>query len=251
MASYPVQWSLGVLLSVNNELVQWAFSALRPLVNRVLPRHPIPVRVLAGPARGIRLLIDPQVEKFYWRGAHDSAVAKALIRFLKPGDVFWDIGAHIGYTSLLASRLVGPTGHVHAFEPLPENLVRLHEGIRLNRATNVVVHPVAVSDTVGHDSFVRHESSLMGSLVGQGEIRERVAVTTMDTLLATTDPPNLIKIDVEGAESRVLAGAVRVISQHPIVILEMLGDTHRIGAILQGWQFQRLDHHNWLATHLR
>jgi hypothetical protein len=59
----------------------------------------MPVRVLAGPARGIRLMTGPRTQNYYWRGGHEPAVPRALAQLLKPGHTFWDVGAHIGYVS--------------------------------------------------------------------------------------------------------------------------------------------------------
>ena len=231
--------------------VEWLFRVLRPIVNPLLPSRPMAIRVVAGPARGIRLMIEPRTEKYYWRGGHESAVAKAITQFLKPGHIFWDVGAHIGYMSLIGSRVVGPGGHVYAFEPLQANVDRLREGLRLNPVTNMTIHPVAVSDSDGLGVLHRHESSLMGSLVGQGPPGEQVACVTLDTMLASLGPPDLVKIDVEGAELHVLAGAERVLGLHPILIVELLTDANRIQAkaLLAGWNFERLDRTNWLVRH--
>jgi FkbM family methyltransferase len=211
------------------------------------------IRVVAGPARGIRLMIEPRREKFYLRGVLDPAVVKAMTHLLKPGHVFWDVGAHIGYMSLIASRLVGPTGHVHAFEPVQANVARLREGQRMNAVTNMTVHPVAASDTDRSGQVHRypHEISALWSLVGEGPLREQVACVTLDAMLASLGPPDLVKIDVEGGELHVLAGAERLLGLHPILIVELLTDANRIQAeaLLAGWNFERLDRSNWLVRH--
>src|SRR6267378_1164657 len=92
-------WSLGAPLPADNWRV---VELLRSLANRVLPQHVIDIHVLWGPGRGLRLPIDPQREKFYWRGALDLAVARYIAQTLRPGQAFWDVGAHIGYMSLIA-----------------------------------------------------------------------------------------------------------------------------------------------------
>ena len=231
--------------------VEWLFRVLRPIVNPLLPSRPMAVRVVAGPARGIRLMIEPRREKFYWRGAHDPAVAKAMTHLLKPGHIFWDVGAHLGYMSLIGCRLVGPTGHVHAFEPMPANVRRLREGRRMNAFTNMTVHPVAVSDTDRPGVLHRHDSSAMWSLVGHDPLGVQVTCVTLDAMLASLGPPDLVKIDVEGAELQVLAGAERLLCLHPTLIVELLTDANRIQAeaLLAGWNFERLDHRNWLVRH--
>src|SRR6202165_5788560 len=89
-----------------------AKRALRPLLNRLLPSRPPCVVVRSGPADGMRLLIYPKNEKYYWTGWHERPVQEALQRLLRPGMTFWDVGAHIGFFSCLAGRLVGTDGRV-------------------------------------------------------------------------------------------------------------------------------------------
>ena len=95
--------------------------ALRPLVNRLLPGRAAWIVVRSGPARGLRLLIEPKTEKFYWTGAHEVAVQQTIADLLKPGMTFWDVGAHIGFFSLLASRRVGARSAV-GVGSLPSNI---------------------------------------------------------------------------------------------------------------------------------
>lgn len=240
-----------ILHRFDNGLVDWLFRVLRPIVNRLLPRRPMAVRVVAGPARGMRLVIEPRSEKYYWRGGYEPTVAKAMTRFLRPGSTFWDVGAHVGYTSLIGCRLVGPMGHVHAFEPMQANLKRLTEVTRLNSVPNLNIHPVAVSDTHATRLLHRNESSSMWSLVSPGPAGQWVTCVTLDAMLASLGPPDLVKIDVEGAELLVLAGAERLLGLHPILIVELLMDANRIQAeaLLAGWTFERLDRTNWLVRH--
>jgi hypothetical protein len=122
--------------AANAPQVQRAF---RPLANRVLSREPITVRVRGGRAEDLRLVIDPQSEKFLWSGIHEPHVDEVLARELKTGMRFWDVGAHVGYFALQASRLVGPDGLVVAFEPIEENAARLRRNVDLNSAAHVVV----------------------------------------------------------------------------------------------------------------
>ncbi len=91
---------------------------IRPLVTRLLPDEPTAVTLRSGVGAGLRLVIDPQTEKFLWAGDHEVAVQHELAATLRPGMVFWDEGAHAGFFSI-AGRLVGERGWVHAFEPMP------------------------------------------------------------------------------------------------------------------------------------
>lgn len=228
-----------------------AARLLRPIVNRILPSRPIAVRVLSGPGRGIRLLIEPRAEKYYWTGTHDTEVQGAINTLLRPGDVFWDIGAHIGFFTLLGSRLVGSKGAVHAFEPLGENFARLERGLELNRANNVTAHQLAISDRVGSASLFHPNSSLMASLLESSGPFELVPCTTLDDLAASLGKPDVIKVDVEGAELMVFGGGARLLgSARPVLIVELLSAEARARAenLLDGYTFRQLDFKNWLAT---
>lgn len=191
-------------------------------------------------------MIEPRDEKVYWRGRASPAVAKWVARLLKPGDVFWDVGSHIGYISFVASRSVGPTGQVHAFEPLPANIGRLRQGLQLNAITNITVHPVAVSDTNGPALLRRHDCNHMWSLVENEPVGVEVSCVTLDSMLSGLPVPQLVKIDVEGAELLVLAGARRVLELHPMLIVELLTaeDVERARRLLPEWNFERIDQRN-------
>ena len=154
-----------------------------------------------------------------------------LKAFLRPGDIFLDVGANVGFFTLLAARHVGGSGKLHAFEPVRKTHVRLIENVRLNGLTNVACHRVAFSDTVGEatitvagDGFDAWNSlgkPYMGGVVGT----EVVATTTLDEFVerhSLTGKISAIKIDVEGWESRVLTGANRTLSRDdaPLLIVE-------------------------------
>jgi FkbM family methyltransferase len=225
---------------------------LRPVANRVLPAAPRSVRVLSGVGCGIRLVIEPRAEKFYWTGAHEPAVQQQLVRLLRPGSTFWDVGAHIGFFSLIASRIVGHEGRVHAFEPLPENIARLERSLALNEGSaNVAIHPWAVADVVGEVPLYPDVSSLMGGLIGGPGVSIVVRGVTLDALANDLGLPDLIKVDVEGAESRVLAGGKQLLAQHSVpLIMEFLASAALEDARvrLPDHRFSPLDNTNWLVT---
>lgn len=191
---------------------------VRPVVNRLLPAQPTVVTVRSGAAKGIRLPLYLREEKYYWTGLHEEPVQQALVGSLARGMTFWDVGAHIGFYSLLASRLVGSDGHVRSFEPMPANRARLELAIRLNAAANVSVDPRAVGASAGEAVLHRHEWSTMWSLDGEGE-GVVVAVTTLDDAVALHDPPDVVKIDVEETALAVLEGAARLLERPGLVLL--------------------------------
>lgn len=148
---------------------------------------------------------------FYW-DCYEPNETWAIRQILRPGDTFLDVGANIGYFTLLGSKLVGKQGKVISFEPAPPNAARLKENVMLNRADNVLIHECAVSDKPG---TVRIGRSFGG---GSATITMRVKETTgetwevpavqLDQILAQERDIRLVKIDTEGAELLVLKGFV-------------------------------------------
>jgi len=110
------------------------------LSHRILPTSErLCVRVQAGPAQGIRLELNPRTSDVYLRGELEIATQKVLAERLRPGMVFYDLGANIGLFSLLAARLVGADGRVFSFEPDAEVAARLRRNIRQNGFSNISV----------------------------------------------------------------------------------------------------------------
>jgi FkbM family methyltransferase len=130
------------------------------------------------------------------------------------GGTVLDLGANVGFYTLLAAELVGPSGRVHAFEPVPRNLQYLRQHIALNGLTNVSVVEAAVSDAGGRRRFRLHVSAAMGHLGDDGQME--VSTVALDQFVFETAvaAPHSIKIDVEGAEFSVLQGARETLSQH-------------------------------------
>jgi FkbM family methyltransferase len=128
---------------------------------------------------------------------------------LKEGDVVLDIGANIGYYTLLASRRVGPSGRVFAFEPDPRNFALLRKNLRANGCTNVHVERKAVSDCSGTirlylDKLNKGDHTIYD--VGGRHAIEVGAVRLDDYFSGSAGKIDLIKIDVQGAEGKVLRG---------------------------------------------
>jgi len=150
-------------------------------------------------------------------------------RLLLPGMTAFDVGANIGIYTLRAACKVGPTGAVHSFEPCPANYKRLQANVELNAFSNVVINQAAVSDGGGSVSLYvydglnsgKHSLSLENASSASVEVR---CVTLDDYVLAKTVPAiDVMKIDVEGAEYLVLAGANRLLScdSQPVLFCEV------------------------------
>jgi FkbM family methyltransferase len=183
----------------------------------VLPRFPERTGTISGGAGAGLRFRAPAGSPGYLLGAAEPLVQEALVRHLAPGDVVYDVGAHVGFMTLIAARLVGRTGRVIAFEPDAANRSALLENVALNGFQNIDVLEVAASAQSGSASLVG--GGLTGSL-GDGD---QVRLSRLDEL--ELPRPALVKIDVEGHETEVLRGATGLLKRHPIIVCEIHGAT--------------------------
>ena len=160
---------------------------------------------------------------------YERPKVELIRRFLKPGDIFLDIGAANGYFSFLAARQLNGSGRIEAFEPAPDNCERLERARQLNGYSNVTLHQVALADKDGSARLnlapISGHHSLVGVENGHGTVR--VPIQTLDGVLSGNGglKVDVIKLDVEGAELRVLHGAQRTLEANPRV--KLLIDLHR------------------------
>lgn len=175
--------------------------------------------VLTGSARGSKWIVGAATHGC-WLGTYESEKQQVIASLLNPGDCFLDIGANAGFYTLLAARLVGPTGRVIAFEPLPQNQQKLERHLALNQLTNVTVINAAVCDQDGRAAFQIGAADECGGLAITGTLE--VDTVSLDGMWKASQlrSPRLIKIDVEGAEGRVLLGAEALIrATKPVILL--------------------------------
>jgi FkbM family methyltransferase len=176
------------------------------------------------------------------RGRYEPPKQHYIRQFLKAGMVFVDVGANKGDFTLLAASLVGGTGRVYAIEPEPENCRWLARSIEENGFANVQLVQAAASDTAGEATLYLGPRSGWHTLLSgrqPGDLGAvQVATIPLDELLGDTSRLDLVKIDVEGAENSVIAGATQVLRRfRPTILI----DTHpEMGVDLQQ-----------LETHLR
>lgn len=189
-------------------------TALRKLARRY-PEGSV-VEIRTGLAAGMRWKRFHRYVNGYWVGHFELDIQEALRRELKPGDVFYDVGANAGFFTLVAARLVGPAGRVVSFDPAPANVESVTAQLQLNDLSRSCT-PVrkAVGGAEGRATFsFANEGSPMGHLgaAGRGETSAEVEVTTLDAAVETYGRPSFIKVDVEGAEGQVMAGAAGLLS---------------------------------------
>lgn len=185
-------------------------------------------RVSSGPAGGLWIVArgaDPTMLS----GSYERTVQDAVIQNLDCGDVFYDIGANIGFFSFLAARRVGPAGMVLAFEPEPHNAAAIRSGRARNDLGNVDVNEVAVAAVNGVGGLlVAHHigGATLETCGAPPDLKRRITVDTITLDKAIGENgwrvPKLVKIDVEGAELAVLKGMEETLAQHrPRLLVEI------------------------------
>jgi FkbM family methyltransferase len=182
-----------------------------------------------GPGKGLRFTAGPS-NPAYSSGDNELPVQEAIAANLKPGDVFFDVGANVGFFSMIAARLVGPSGRVIAFEPVPSNVAVIRENARLNGFQHVQIVEQAVYRESGRSELALADYAGGAMLAAIGRPPDdsgrtlQVATTSLDDAVfgAGLPAPRLIKIDVEGAELDVLIGMERLLKEvRPIVLFEI------------------------------
>lgn len=176
----------------------------------------------------------PIAERDVWE-PHATAIFR---EYVQPNMTVVDVGANVGWFTMLAASLVGDGGRVVAVEPWSENCRLLLASLRLNRFNHVELWPVALDQTRRWAHFMTHVGSNGGLIAedpdalasGRGTI---VPTFAFDDLLGADERIDLIKIDVEGAEWRVVTGAVRSLERcRPVVFSEFSTDmTRRVSGI--------------------
>jgi FkbM family methyltransferase len=205
-------------------------------------------------------LDDPEQLKVYFYGHYHERYEAGLVRrLLKDGGVFWDIGANVGYFTLVAATAMQDRGQIVAFEPGNNAYARLVENLSLNPHGNIKAFQVAVSDREGEavlhvlgDIADSSASLYPASQAGaQTEVCRTVALDHFrreENLSA----PDLIKLDVEGAELAVLQGARELLAATPpLLLVEMEEKNLRAAGASREAIRQFLAGYGYRAAHLR
>jgi FkbM family methyltransferase len=204
-----------------------------PLVVEPLGRHlPSPRSPVEESVNGGRMLLDldDYVQRKIWYRSFEPVTARALGRLLRPGDTAFDVGANVGFYTLLFASRVGPFGTVHAFEPV--NGDRLEANLELSGLRNVVVSCTAVGATPGTVAIGRSAGAegLSSGTWRRGAAPDAVEVEqiTLDDYVEAHVPGRigLVKIDVEGMEPDVIAGLSRTLAAGRVeaLLVEVSGD---------------------------
>jgi FkbM family methyltransferase len=176
-------------------------------------------------------------------GTYETAQSQLFLRHIEAGQQVLDIGASVGYYTLLAARLVGSRGHVYAFEPDPTNLAFLQGHVTQNRFSQVTVLPCALNEQAGTARFGGGTGTGTSRLCADGAIE--VTVRRLDDVVRELElTPDCLKIDVEGAEVGVLKGGEQAIRKYrPTIFLSThggpRGSVHQTCCqLLQSWGYR-------------
>jgi FkbM family methyltransferase len=216
IASRLVSWYLRTSPIEKGKDAIWRSAAKRFLVTELIPG--VWIRTSG--------LTDTE-KMLFLRGNKEPLSVRFVDELLKPGMVVFDVGANIGYYTLIFAERVGCEGEVHAFEPTPPLAERLRLNVEMNTFKQVRVNEFAVADTIGTASLhLSSEDPEANSLFQQdlGAGRLSVATVTLDAYAKAVGAKrlDLVKIDCEGSEIHVLKGASTLFrcEDGPVILLE-------------------------------
>lgn len=178
-------------------------------------------------------LADPKCNlDVYINGLSETPPVESIIRkFVKEGDTVIDVGANLGWTAILCSMLVGKDGSIHAFEPVPSVYNNLAENKKNAHFQNITIYPFAVSDSCGvAELFLGNTNETALASMRPHDPKEesytvKSKMITLDSFITTKQKISFVKIDVEGAELKVLRGMTSIIERdHPILAIELTGE---------------------------
>jgi len=226
-----------VPLSLRSGLASSSYgSFVRSILNR-MSKDPLPIVRLCGPLAGRRMRVNWALHKTYVFGTHEPQVMQTIKDLVQPGWTTIDIGAHIGYSTLLLATCVGPKGRVIAFEPLTENFKLLQENTRLNGFSNIFAENLAL---MGQSGQIELRSATPGAItwVASTSVDQATAVEgrivegiTLDEYAERKriERIDFVKMDVEGAEASVLSGMTSILGRDKPILLIEIHEYNRYG----------------------
>jgi FkbM family methyltransferase len=210
------------------------------------------LEVKDGPGKGFRFELNPRWQPNLWRGSYDPSADRIMEEYFKPGKTFYDIGGGIGFYSLVAAR---KGANVITLEPDPQNFACIQRHARMNKLDGkfrllplaayshtggLLLQPSPVDDGRGHGNS--HAQAVFGT---DPSLCIEVRCTTLDDLARENPSPDLIKIDVEGAEAEVFRGAERLMRESgPPMLCEV--HNAELGAEIQEILRERNYQSEWL-----
>ncbi len=190
--------------------VRFLDRALMSLYGSLIQDKVMPIQ--EGPLRGIKLAASQHTSHAHINGTYERDVQDAIASMVRPGDVCYDLGASIGYMTLLMARTAK---HVYSFEPAPHAIAEMKRHIAANGMRNVTIVPSPVSGGVKDVRFCITDGAY-GSAINPTETRWPVlhlTTTTLDLFIKDHPVPDFMKMDIEGEEGAVLEGASDLLAQ--------------------------------------
>ncbi len=218
---------------------------MKNLIKRLFRGRILPV--LFGPLRGMRLRFSKLLKGRVFIQRYEADKQKAFDLFINPGSIFFDIGANVGLHSYYVSRKFSDV-KIISFEPLPANVKYIKEIAAINRLKNIRVVEAAVGSKSGDQFFDQSDNNSKGMLT-TNKTTLKVKTYSLDDYCNSENVfPDVIKIDVEGAESQVLEGAKYLLEKkHPVFVIELHNPEQdlAVGRILNeyGYSIFRLNQH--------
>ena len=242
------------LWAITPPLLQKAYhkaSGDYSLASLFLPDRLETVEVVGGVGKGMRMQLNLRQERAYYLGIHELDVQSFIAKIVRPGMKVYNIGSHVGFFTLILSKLVGPEGRVIAFEPNPEVRKRLIEHLALNSLNGRVrVEDYALGDFDGDARFSLSLSNTQGRFEDLPHVKDcsviKVHCVRLDKYVEEDGCiPDFVLMDVEHAEGRVLRGMSGAMEEHrPVILIEM----HGVQAIQESWI--EVEKHNYLLASL-
>jgi FkbM family methyltransferase len=171
----------------------------------------------------MELDLDDRTQRAMALGRFEPRETAYVRAKLRPGDVFVDVGAHVGWFAAMAGIVVGDQGHVYAVEPFPLNVAKLRANLELNGVHATIAEAVA-SDVEGRSEIGQQRNGDTGSVTAGSRAHHKVVsvrCAPLDSLLPGLQLIRLLKIDVEGSEAIVLAGAAHILSRTANILVEL------------------------------
>jgi FkbM family methyltransferase len=198
--------------------LKYKLKWLKPLYTSTMAMG-TPVATVTTSAGVLKWRIDHLTSQPHLLGTYEPYMQEALQRFVRPGAVVYDVGAHVGFHSLYSALLVGPSGRVIAFEPDPEAIETLRREVSANPGLRVEIVGCALSDTSGTLQLDTSIESSQARITPSGAVRVEGRTVDLLVLEGKLPPPDVIKIDVEGHEGHVLRGAADTLREFKPVVL--------------------------------
>ena len=202
------------------------------------------VTIRSGEAKGLLWRRHHRYVNGYWVGIYELPLQHAISNRLSSGKTFFDVGANAGFFTLVGAKVVGASGKCVAFEPLPKNAENILEQIKLNKFSHCHLIQKAVANEIGWMNFAFcSEGDPTAHLVEANDERAviRIQTTTLDEAFKEWGAPDLIKLDVEGAEAVVIEGAKAMLAaSRPMWIIELHGpdQEQRVKEVLFNYGYQ-------------